>query len=123
MLQNVPFCPSTTSAIPPCMSTTSIPSHYSLSRLMAIWSPAMRMIAAWVAIPKKSRTMLTAPLGSLETSRPATKLQKNVERTTKEWSKRRFLFCRIPVVLESRSSSRGGGCIPCTHPLDRPCSL
>ena len=54
---------------------------------MAIWAPAMRMIAAGVAIPKKSRTMLTAPLESLETSRPAAKLQKNVGRTTKEWRK------------------------------------
>ena len=51
----------------------------------------------------------TAPLESLETSRPAAKLQKNVGRTTKEWRKWRFLFCRIPVVLESRSSSQGGG--------------
>ena len=117
MLQNVTFCPSTTSAIPPCMSTTSIPSHYSLSRLMAVWAPAMHMIAAGVAIPKKSHTMLTALLESLETSRPAAKLQKNVGRTTKEWRKWGFLFCRIPVVLESRSLSQAGEGV---HPLHPP---
>ena len=34
-----------------------------------------------------------------------------------------FVFCRIPVVLESRGSSRGGGgggAHPCTLPLDPP---
>ena len=34
-----------------------------------------------------------------------------------------FFFCRIPVVLENRRSSQGGGvCTPCTLPLDPPLS-
>ena len=32
-------------------------------------------------------------------------------------------FCTIPVVLENRRSSRGGGCTPCTLPLDPPLLL
>ena len=31
-----------------------------------------------------------------------------------------FFFCRIPVVLENRRSSRGGVRTPCTLPLDPP---
>ena len=35
-----------------------------------------------------------------------------------------FFFCRIPVVLENRRSSRGGGVhTPCTLPLDPPLGL
>ena len=34
-----------------------------------------------------------------------------------------FFFCRIPVELENRRSSHGGGvCTPCTLPLDPPLS-
>ena len=32
-------------------------------------------------------------------------------------------FCRIPVVLENHRSSWGGGCTPCTLPLDLPLVL
>ena len=35
-------------------------------------------------------------------------------------NKPHFFFCRIPVVLENRGSSRGGGRTPCTLPLDPP---
>ena len=33
-----------------------------------------------------------------------------------------FFFCRIPVILENRRSSQGGGGVrtPCTLPLDPP---
>ena len=31
-----------------------------------------------------------------------------------------FFFCRIPVVLENRRSSKGGERTPCTLPLDPP---